>query len=200
MNTEGLTILSYRGGRSKYSAFDFFVIGDTVTTGYLYETYDNNGFPITHEDAGDYCFANSMSDCENDCINKMKEAFPSVDGEISIDFSGAVEVDGEENEELTKWARGWELENARYTKCDYINVWDGSNWNTLIVRCDDISDAAEWEVASDEEAKPILEALAKYDLHIENGAEKCEVIDGYEISHSIWAGDFWIARVNEIWG
>lgn len=199
MNTEGLTILRYRGGKFEYEDFDFFVIRDTVTTGYLYETYDNNGFPITHEDAGDYCFANSMSDCENDCINAMKEAFPSVDGEISIDFSGAVEVDGEENEELTKWARDWELANAHYTQCVYINVWDGSNRNTLIIRCD-ISDAAEWEVVSDEEAKPILEALAKYDLHIENGAEKFEDIDGYEISHSNWAGDFWIARVNEIRG
>ena len=102
--------MRYRGGLSKHDAFEFFVIGDTITKGYLYNTYDNNGFDITHEIAGDYCFANRMSDCRNDCINAMEEAFPSVDGEISIDFSGAVEVDGEENEELTEWAIDWEEE------------------------------------------------------------------------------------------
>ena len=226
MDTTKIVILKNLHHYDDYEGADFLVCGeDEITEGYLHDTYNRYGIALDEYEAGDYCLANSESVMASDiecAILSSKNFRPMLvaamveeDGDlfgdgsneedfkqwfdqaISIDTEGNVEINGEENAELTAFAKKYNEENTIYTEAKYINYWDGSNFQTLLLDADGYETAFEVLSEDDEEYKPIMEALEKYDTYIHEGICKSEVIGNYEISHSLYQEDhfYCISRV-----
>lgn len=140
-----------------------------------------NGLSLSHEEIGDYSFG--QYDFDKDLKQAIKEAFNldlSLDGlvidEDSIDIHT---YDADEEEELSKlietkgaeitaFANDWAAKHQDLVRGDYIAYWDGSNWDTIVLRSDveDYSTRRDCELLDedDEEAIKVLQEFAAKEL------------------------------------
>lgn len=140
-----------------------------------------NGLSLSHAEIGDYSFGQCNFD--PDLKQAIKEALNidlSLDGlvidECSLDIH-TYDADEEEElsrliaekgKEITAFADQWAEKHQDLVKGDYIEYWDGSNWDTIVLRSDieDYSTRRDYELLDedDEEAIKVLQEFAAKEL------------------------------------
>lgn len=136
-----------------------------------------NGLSLSHAEIGDYSFG--QYDFDKDLKQAIKEALNidlSLDGLVIDEDSLDIHTyDAEEEEELSKlietkgdeiiaFADKWAKKHEDLVKGDYIEYWDGSNTDTIVLSSDveDYSTRRDYELLDedDEEARKVLEEYA----------------------------------------
>ena len=166
-----------------------------------------NGLSLSHAEIGDYSFG--QNDFDKDLKQAIKEAFNldlSLDG-LVID-KGSLDIhtyDAEEEEELSRliaekgdeiiaFANDWAEKHQDLVKGDYIEYWDGSNTDTIVLRSDveDYSTRRDYELLDedDEEAIKVLEEYA---------ASKFVKEDFYGETYQSKEYEFYLSK-GESWG
>lgn len=140
-----------------------------------------NGLSLSHAEIGDYSFG--QNDFDKDLKQAIKEAFNidmSLDGLVIDEDSLDIHTyDAAEEEELSRlidtkgkeirdFADEWAEKHQDLVKGDYIAYWDGSNWDTIVLRSDveDYSTRRDYELLDedDEEAIKVLQEFAAKEL------------------------------------
>ena len=166
-----------------------------------------NGLKLNHDEIGDYSFG--QYDFDKELKQAIKEAFNldmSLDGlvidEDSIDIhtydpdeeEELSELLDEKEDEIRKFADEWAAKHQDLVKGDYIEYWDGSNWDTIVLRSDveDYSTSRDYELLDedDEEAIKVLEEYA---------ASKFVEEDFYGITYRSQKYEFYMSK-GESWG
>lgn len=140
-----------------------------------------NGLSLSHAEIGDYSFG--QYDFDKDLKQAIKEAFSidmPLDG-LVID-KGSLDIhtyDADEEEELSRlietkgdeiiaFADKWAAKHEDLVKGDYIEYWDGSNTDTIVLRSDieDYSTIRDYELLDedDEETIKVLQEFAAKEL------------------------------------
>lgn len=217
MKTDNIVILKNLHNYDDYEDADFYICieSDLVRNGFLHDTYNRYGQALDSNEASDYSLGNTDSTMASDVqiaisttfkdflrkfaeeddvdVENDREYLNWIDSAIHVDSDGTVELNGEENEDMTAFARKYDEANRIYTTATYVNYWDGSNWQTLLCSADSLDfEAFEEMDDKDEDYLPLIDALKQYDLHIDEGVYKCEIIGRYEISHSLYANDYFV--------
>lgn len=173
-----------------------------------------NGLSLSHAEIGDYSYGQSNFDA--DIKQAIKEAFNldlSLDGLVIDECSLDIHTyDADEEEELSKlietkgaeitaFADEWAAKHQDLVKGDYIEYWDGSNWDTIVLRSDveDYSTRRDYELLDedDEEAIKVLQEFAAKELIDEDFYGKIYRSQEYEFYLS--KGESWgICTATEI--
>lgn len=186
----------------------YVIVGEDEITfnGNLYDC-KYNGLSLSHAEIGDYSFG--QYDFDKDLKQAIKEAFNldmSLDGlvidECSIDIH-TYDADEEEElsrliaekgKEITAFANDWAAKHQDLVKGDYIEYWDGSNTDTIVLSSDieDYSTRRDYELLDedDEEARKVLEEYA---------ASKFVKEDFYGITYRSQKYEFYMSK-GESWG
>lgn len=165
-----------------------------------------NGLSLSHEEIGDYSFGQYNFD--KDLKQAIKEAFNidlSLDGLIiDADSLDIHTYDVEEEEELSRlidtkgkeiiaFANDWAEKHEDLVKGDYIEYWDGSNTDTIVLwsDIDECDTQREYELLDedDEEAIKVLEEYA---------ASKFVEEDFYGITYRSQEYEFYMSK-GESW-
>lgn len=218
MNTKDIVILRNLHNYDDCGDADFYICqeGELVVDGFLHDTYNRYGIALNGNEAQDYSLDNTDSSMADDIqeaiMSKFKdqllasmaddEVFAPDDEDdyrqwcesmIIVLPDGTVEVGGEVDEQMSAFAKKYDEGNRTYTTATYVNYWDGSNWQTLLCSAQSLDyDAFEVLDEGDEDYAPLMEALAEYSMYIDNGTYKSEIIGNYEISHSLYANDYFV--------
>lgn len=166
-----------------------------------------NGLSLSHAEIGDYSFG--QYDFDKDLKEAIKEAFNidlSLDGLVIDECSLDIHTyDADEEEELSKlietkgdeiiaFADQWAEKHQDLVKGDYIEYWDGSNTDTIVLSSDieDYSTRREYELLDedDEEAIKVLEEYA---------ASKFVEEDFYSETYQSKEYEFYMSK-GESWG
>lgn len=221
MNTENFLILKNLHNYDDYQDVDFVIATKKeVVDGYLHDTYNNYGVALDEYEASDFCLANTECNMGDEIAlaimqsedfrpfltKKMVEENGELfdpkndsdfqqwfDSAVSVSSDGTVEINDEENEVLTAFAQKYDEEHAVYTEAKYVNYWDGSNHQTLLISAGSLDfDAFDILTEDDEEFAPLMQVLAKFDTRVNSGTGKTETIGDYEISVSLYESDHFI--------
>lgn len=165
-----------------------------------------NGLSLSHAEIGDYSFGQCNFD--QDLKQAIKETLNidlSLDG-LVID-KGSLDIhtyDAEEEEELSKlieekgakiiaFADEWAKKHKDLVKGDYIEYWDGSNTDTIVLNSDieDYSTRRDYELLDedDEEAITVLKECEAKELIEEDFYEKRYRSKNYDFC--LCKGDTW---------
>lgn len=221
MNTKNLVILKNLHNYDDYQDVDFIVATkNEVVNGFLHDTYNNYGVALDEYEASDFCLANTECNMDSDIklaimqsedfrpfLNKVMiaekgELFDPAsdedfekwfDSAIKVNSDGTVEVNSVKNVVLSAYAEKYNEVHAVYTEAKYVNYWDGSNHQTLLISADSLDfDAFDILAEDDEEFAPLMQALAKFDTRVNSGTGKTETIGDYEFSVSLYESDHFI--------
>lgn len=188
--------------------YDYVIVNNKEITfnGNLYDC-KYNGLSLSHAEIGDYSFG--QYDFDADLKKAIKEALNidlSLDG-LVID-KGSLDIhtyDTEEEEELSRlidtkgkeiiaFADEWAEKHEDLVKGDYIEYWDGSNTDTIVLNSDidDYSTRRDYELLDedDEEAIKVLQEFEAKELVEE---------DFYEKRYRSKSYDFCLSK-GETWG
>ena len=166
-----------------------------------------NGFGLSHADIGDYSWGEFEFNCDlKDAIKKHFVIECNLEGLcITEDDIYIHTYDADEEEELTElleekedeireFADEWAEKNESLVKGNYIEYYDGSNYDTIVLwsDIDDFDTRREYELLDedDEEAIQVLEEYA---------ASKFAEEDFYGKTYRSQKYEFYISK-GESWG
>ena len=171
----------------------------------------------------DYSLENGESTCWSDLEKELEEKYKGLrfaldtDNEIDIDewYSDDEALEEAEKtnkiEEIREFAKEW-LENYEcFYDCKFWNYWDGHNWKSMLLYCEDpgVDENKDYELLGEEatlddgpdEEDIVLAAFerakeASPEWH--NGYAKYKDEEtGYLIIFSCWEGDAYVASVSK---
>ena len=184
--------------------FDYVIVSDDEIT-YNGDLYDcqYNGFGLSHADIGDYSWGEFDFDCDlKDAIKKHFKLECNLEGLCITEDDITYDADEEELSELLEekedkireFANKWAEKNESLVKGNYIEYYDGSNYDTIVLwsDIDDFDTRREYELLDedDEEAMQVLEEYA---------ASKFAEEDFYGITYRSQKYEFYISK-GESWG
>lgn len=159
--------------------FDYVIVADDEIT-YNSPLYDcqYNGFGLSHADIGDYSWGEFQFDCDlKDAIKKHFKIEGNIDGLcITEDEINIHTYDADEEEELTKlleekedkireFADEWAEKHESLVKGNYIEYYNGSNYDTIVLwsDIDEYDTRREYELLDEDndEAMQVLEEYAE---------------------------------------
>ena len=167
-----------------------------------------NGFGLSHADIGDYSWGEFQFDCDlKDAIKKHfkiegcnLEGLCITEDEIYIHTYDADEEEElselleEKEDEIREFANKWAEKNESLVKGNYIEYYDGSNYDTIVLwsDIDEYDTQREYELLDedDEEAMQVLEEYA---------ASKFVEEDFYGKTYRSQKYEFYISK-GESWG
>ena len=166
-----------------------------------------NGFGLSHADIGDYSWGEFQFDCDlKVAIKKHFKIEGNIDGLcITEDKIDIHTYDADEEEELSElleekeneireFANKWAEKNESLVKGNYIEYYNGSNYDTIVLwsDIDEYDTRREYELLDedDEEAMQVLEEYA---------ASKFVEEDFYGITYRSQKYEFYISK-GESWG
>ena len=160
-----------------------------------------NGFGLSHADIGDYSWGEFDFDCDlKDAIKKHFKIEGNIDGlcitedDIYADEEELSELLEEKEDEIREFADEWAEKHESLVKGNYIEYYDGSNYDTIVLwsDIDDFDTRREYELLDedDEEAMQVLEEYA---------ASKFVEEDFYGITYMSPKYEFYISK-GESWG
>lgn len=135
-----------------------------------------NGLSLSHADIGDYSWGEFEFDCDlKDAIKKHFEIECNLEGlcitedEIYIHTYDAdeeeelIELLEEKEDEIRKFADEWAEKNESLVKGNYIEYWNGSNHDTIVLwsDIDECDTQREYELL-DEDDEEAIKVLAAY--------------------------------------
>ena len=181
--------------------YDYVIINNKEITynGELYGCLHNN---LSHADIGDYSWGEFEFDCDlKDAIKEHFDLDINLEGlvitedEIYIHTYDAdeeeelVELLEEKEDEIRKFADEWAAKNESLVKGNYIEYWNGSNNDTIVLwsDIDECDTQREYELLDedDEEAIKVLEEYA---------ASKFVEEDFYGITYRSQEYEFYISK------
>lgn len=170
----------------------------------------------------DYSLKNGESTCWSDLESELEGKYAglrfslSTDNEIDIDTWSSDDEALEEAEktnkieEIREFAKEWLEENEYFYDCKFWNYWDGHNWKSWLLYCENpgVDDNKDYEllgedVTLDDEPDEEDIVLAAFERAKEaspewhNGyAQYKDEETGYLIMFSCWEGDAYAAEVS----
>lgn len=188
--------------------FDYVIVADDEIT-YNSPLYDcqYNGFSLSHAEIGDYSWGEFDFDCDlKDAIKKHFKLGCNLDGLcITEDEINIHTYDADEEEELTElleekedeireFSNKWAEKNESLVKGNYIEYYDGSNYDTIVLSSDidDCDTRREYELL-DEDNEEAIQVLEEY------AASKFAEEDFYGITYRSQKYEFYISK-GESWG
>lgn len=171
----------------------------------------------------DYSLKNGESSCWNDLKTELEEKYEglrfafSEDNEIDIDNWESDDEAFEEAEKTNKiekireFAKEWLEENEYFYDCKFWNYWDGHNWKSCLLYCEnpEVDGNKDYELLGEEvtlddepdEEDIVLAAFErakKASPEWHNGVAKYKDEEtGYLIMFSCWEGDAYAASVSK---
>lgn len=171
----------------------------------------------------DYSLENGESTCWNDLVKELEEKYKGLsfaldtDNEIDIDEWYSDDEALEEAEktnkikEIREFAKEWLEDYECFYDCKFWNYWDGHNWKSMLLYCEDpgVDDNKDYELLGEEatlddgpdEEDIVLAAFerakeASQEWH--NGyAKYTDEETGFLIIFSCWEGDAYVASVSK---
>lgn len=188
--------------------FEYVIVSDSEIT-YNGDLCDcqYNGFSLSHADIGDYSWGEFDFNCDlKDAIKKHFGIEGNIDGLCITEDKIAIHTyDADEEEELTElleekedeireFANKWAEKNESLVKGNYIEYYDGSNYDTIVLwsDIDDFDTRREYELL-DEDNEEAIQVLEEY------AASKFTEEDFYGITYRSQKYEFYISK-GESWG
>lgn len=183
------------------------VSDDMIEKGLMNDTYNNYGQPISSYEAGDWCFYNP------DFMDRAKEAaevvIPNINWdnyniyaigifEVEIDSVYSIDPNSKETSEIQSVMNKWATDNYQATEATYINYWDGHNFKSIVLECEQFSDCLEWELLDDTQASFYIDLFNRANFGSWDCGQRRDIVDGYEITQSQWESNFEIARIEQL--
>ena len=188
--------------------FDYVIVADDEIT-YNSPLYDcqYNGFNLSHADIGDYSWGEF--DFNRDLKDAIKKHFGiecNIDGlcitedEINIHTYDAdeeeelLELLEEKEDKIREFADEWAEKHESLVKGNYIEYYDGSNYDTIVLwsDIDDFDTRREYELL-DEDNEEAMQVLAAY------SSSKFIEEDFYGKTYRSQKYEFYISK-GESWG
>lgn len=112
----------------------------------------------------DYSLKNGESTCWSDLVSELEKKFDGLqftlgeNNEIDIDewFSDEEALEEAEKsnkiEEIREFAKEWLDDNERFYDCKFWNYWDGHNWKSCLLYCEnpEVDDNKDYELLGEE--------------------------------------------------
>lgn len=169
----------------------------------------------------DYSLENGESTCWSNLESELEEKYKglhftlSTDNEIDIDMwnsdDEALEEAEQSNkiEEIREFAKEWLEENEYFYDCKFWNYWDGHNWRSCLLYCEDpgVDDNKNYELLGEEVTfddgpdeedivLAVFERAKEASPEWHNGYAKYKDEEtGYLVTFSCWEGDAYAAAV-----
>ena len=164
----------------------------------------------------DYSLENGESTCWSDLESELEEKYEglrftlSTDNEIDIDTWDSDDdalAEAEKTnliQEIRQFAKAWLEEFECYYDCQFWNYWDGHNWKSELLYCEDpdVDNNKDYELLDDddEEESLILSAFERANLaspEWNNGlAEYLDEETGFVVTFSCWEGSAYAAAIS----
>ena len=188
--------------------FEYVIVSDDEIT-YNGDLCDcqYNGFSLSHADIGDYSWGEFEFNCDlKDAIKKHFGIEGNIDGLCITEDKIAIHTyDADEEEELSElleekedeireFADEWAEKHESLVKGNYIEYYNGSNYDTIVL-CSDIDEydtRREYELL-DEDNEEAIQVLEEY------AASKFAEEDFYGITYRSQKYEFYISK-GESWG
>ena len=189
--------------------FDYVIVYDSEIT-YNGDLCDcqYNGFSLSHADIGDYSWGEFQFDCDlKDAIKKhfkiegcSLEGLCITEDEININTYDADEEEElselleEKENEIREFSNKWAEKNESLVKGNYIEYYNGSNYDTIVLwsDIDEYDTEREYELL-DEDNEEAMQVLAAY------SSSKFVEEDFYGITYRSPKYEFYISK-GESWG
>ena len=184
--------------------YNYVIVYDSEIT-YNGDLYDcqYNGFGLSHAEIGDYSWGEFDFDCDlKDAIKKHFKIGCNLEGlcitedDITYDADEEELIDllEEKEDKIREFADEWAEKHESLVKGNYIEYYDGSNYDTIVLwsDIDDCDTEREYELLDedDEEAIQVLEEYA---------ASKFAEEDFYGKTYRSQKYEFYISK-GESWG
>ena len=162
-----------------------------------------NGFGLSHADIGDYSWGEFDFDCDlKDAIKKHFGIECNIDG-LCITEDEIYDADEEEEltelleekeDEIREFADEWAEKHESLVKGNYIEYYNGSNYDTIVLwsDIDEYDTEREYELL-DEDNEEAIQVLEEY------AASKFAEEDFYGITYRSQKYEFYISK-GESWG
>ena len=188
--------------------YNYVIVYDSEIT-YNGDLYDcqYNGFGLSHAEIGDYSWGEFQFDCDlKDAIKKHFKIEGNLDGLcINEDEINIHTYDADEEEELTKlleekedkireFADEWAEKHESLVKGNYIEYYNGSNYDTIVLSSDidEYDTEREYELL-DEDNEEAMQVLAAY------SSSKFIEEDFYGKTYRSQTYEFYMSK-GETWG
>ena len=188
--------------------YNYVIVSDDEIT-YNGDLYDcqYNGFGLSHADIGDYSWGEFEFNCDlKDAIKKHFKIECNLEGlcitedEIYIHTYDADEEEElselleEKENEIREFANKWAEKHESLVKGNYIEYYDGSNYDTIVLwsDIDDCNTRREYELL-DEDDEEAMQVLAAY------SSSKFVEEDFYGKTYRSQKYEFYISK-GESWG
>lgn len=188
--------------------FDYVIVADDEIT-YNGDLYDcqYNGFGLSHAEIGDYSWGEFQFDCDlKVAIKKHFGIEGNIDGlcitedEINIHTYDADEEEElsellkEKENEIREFANKWAEKNESLVKGNYIEYYNGSNYDTIVLwsDIDEYDTEREYELL-DEDNEEAMQVLEEY------SSSKFIEEDFYGKTYRSQTYEFYMSK-GETWG
>ena len=197
-----------KGLKAQDQDFDYVIVADDEIT-YNGDLYDcqYNGFGLSHAEIGDYSWGEFDFDCDlKDAIKKHFGIEGNLEGLcITEDEINIHTYDADEEEELSElleekedkireFANKWAEKHESLVKGNYIEYYNGSNYDTIVLwsDIDDCDTQREYELL-DEDNEEAIQVLEEY------ASSKFIEEDFYGIRYRSQKYEFYMTK-GESWG
>lgn len=171
----------------------------------------------------DYSLENGESSCWNDLKTELEEKYKGL--RFTLSEGNEIDIDNWESddeafeeaektnkiEEIREFAKEWLEENEKIYDCKFWNYWDGHNWKSWLLYCEnpEVDDNKDYELLGEEvtlDDEPDEEdvVLAAFERAKKASPEWRNVVakykdeeTGYLIMFSCWEGDAEAASVSK---
>ena len=184
--------------------FDYVIVSDSEIT-YNGDLCDcqYNGFGLSHADIGDYSWGEFEFNRDlKDAIKKHFKIEGCIDGlciteddiTYDADEEELIELLEEKEDEIREFADEWAEKHESLVKGNYIEYYDGSNYDTIVLwsDIDDFDTRREYELL-DEDNEEAMQVLAAY------SSSKFIEEDFYGKTYRSQKYEFYISK-GESWG
>ena len=188
--------------------FEYVIVSDDEIT-YNGDLCDcqYNGFSLSHAEIGDYSWGEFQFDCDlKDAIKKHFKLECNLDGlcitedEINIHTYDADEEEElidlleEKENEIREFAHEWAEKHESLVKGNYIEYYNGSNYDTIVLwsDIDEYDTEREYELL-DEDNEEAMQVLEEY------SSSKFIEEDFYGITYRSQTYEFYMSK-GETWG
>lgn len=185
--------------------FEYVIVSDDEIT-YNGDLCDckYNGFNLSHAEIGDYSWGEFQFDCDlKDAIKKhfgiegcSLEGLCITEDDITYDADEEELIDllEEKEDKIREFANKWAEKHESLVKGNYIEYYDGSNYDTIVLwsDIDDCDTEREYELL-DEDNEEAMQVLAAY------SSSKFVEEDFYGITYRSQKYEFYISK-GESWG
>ncbi|SHJ06330.1 hypothetical protein SAMN05443429_10899 [Cruoricaptor ignavus] len=160
---------------------------DRIETLRVSETYDQYGQRVSPEDAGACLYLLTEKACE---VAKSFHLEQYEEREYRMGEAILAYEDKAFDEVVDETEEGEDYERDEET-CEGFNYWDGSNWQTVVIKYNQSDYWTGWEIVDDEELeKKLNQAIEDMEFESEGGGFRRYTADGYEIEESFYSSSW----------